>query len=664
MPGPRKLASATAVTARMNESVLLAAAEQRLRAALAATPDAPQLHDELGTVLARQGRHEEAIAPFERALSLDPGLPHTRKRLADALAACGRGPDADQLYTQYFAQDADRQAIADGVQHLAAGRKQEAIAAFEAVLHRSPDHIDALRMLALALAGDAASTGDAEALLCRVTALAPDYAAAWINLGALYIEQKKWVKGVESFRTATRLAPANAAAWFGLANALARATYPEESVSAYRRAVKLNPGDAFAQLGLAHVLKAVGQQDHAIAAYRAAISLRADFGEAYWSLANLKTFRFSADDVAAMRVQIARDSLPPSTAAHFCFALGKAYEDSADYDSAWHWYHTGNQRQRPLVSHDPLVMEERHHAIMSTFSAEFLRERAGHGFEAADPIFIVGLHRSGSTLIEQILASHSQVEGTAELPNLGMIASAVGRYRSDHVIFPAAVRDLRPKDWRAYGQQYIEETRRHRLTERPRFTDTLPNNFPLIGFLHLILPNAKIINACRHPLDSLLGNYKQLYGGGPDYSYDLEELADYYRQYHRLMQHWEQVLPGKVLTVHYEDTVQDLDLQVRRILEHCGLPYEESCLHYYRNTRAVKTASSEQVRRPIYTEALGSWRRYEQHLGLWKTELADIIAALPERVQNAGLDQAKASSVERPDLKAMDRIADIAGQVD
>ena len=247
------------------------------------------------------------------------------------------------------------------------------------------------------------------------------------------------------------------------------------------------------------------------------------------------------------------------------------------------------------------------------------------------------MHRSGSTLIEQILASHSQVEGTAELPNLGQISASIGRYRSDRVRFPQATRELRPKDWRAYGKQYLEDTRRHRQTDRPRFTDKMPNNFPLIGLLHLILPNAKIIDARRHPLDSLLGNYKQLYGSGLDHSYDMEELSDYYRQYDRLMQHWHRVLPGKILTVHYEDTVLDLESQVRRILEFCGLPFEESCLRYYENTRTVRTASSEQVRRPIYTESLGTWRRYESHLGLWKSELAEIIAALPERVRNAGL---------------------------
>ena len=614
--------------------------EQRIRAALAAAPGSAQLHDELGIVLARQGRQAEAIALYERALILDPALPHTRKRLADALAAGGRGPEADRLYAQYIAQDPDRQAVADGAEHLQAGRRKEAIAAFEGVLRRVPDHIDAMRMLALALGSEPRDVGDAEALLLRVTVRAPEYAEAWINLAALYLKEKKWVKSADAFRTATRLEPDNDKAWAGLGDALAQAGYPEQSIGAYRKTVELNPSNGYAQVGLAHVLKAVGQQQQSIAAYRSAIVRQPDFGEAYWSLANLKTFRFTSGEIAAMQEQITGGELTPSAAAHFCFALGKAYEDAADYDAAWQWYQSGNQHQRPLVSHDPLVMEKHHTAIIGTFGAELLRTHAGQGFEAADPIFIVGMHRSGSTLIEQILASHSQVEGTAELSNLGLIAASVGRYRTDGVAFPEAVRELRPKDWRAYGKQYLEETRRHRLTTKPRFTDKMPNNFPLLGFLHLILPNAKIIDARRHPLDSLLGNYKQLYGSGMDYSYAMEELSDYYRQYDRLMRHWQQVLPGKVLTVHYEDTVLDLESQVHRLLEHCGLPFEESCLHYYRNPRTVRTASSEQVRRPIYTEALGIWRRYEKHLGLWQTELADIIAALPERVQLAGLDPA------------------------
>ena len=256
-------------------------------------------------------------------------------------------------------------------------------------------------------------------------------------------------------------------------------------------------------MGYGHVLKTAGDQARALEAYRAAIRLRPDFGEVYWSMANLKVFRFESEEVAAMEEQVARTDLSESADVHFRFALGKAYEDKGDYEAAWHYYDTGNQRQRKRVSHDPVANEVRHEEIIEVFSREFLESRAGAGFDAPDPILIVGLPRSGSTLIEQILASHSQVEGTAELPTLSRVADSIGRYRRDHVEYPKSVLDLRTKDFRAYGQQYIEETRNYRSTSRPFFTDKLPNNFSHVGLMHLILPNAKIINARRHPLRQL-----------------------------------------------------------------------------------------------------------------------------------------------------------------
>jgi hypothetical protein len=248
----------------------------------------------------------------------------------------------------------------------------------------------------------------------------------------------------------------------------------------------------------------------------------------------------------------------------------------------------------------------------------------------------VGLPRSGSTLVEQILASHSLVEGTSELPNLARIANSVGRYRSDGKVFPQSARALKNRDWRAYGKQYIDETLRHREEGTPFFTDKMPNNFSLVGFLHLILPNAKVINTRRHPFDSCLGAYKQLFGKGQNFTYDMYDLADYYNQYHKTVSHWHEVLPGKILDVHYEETVTDLEGQVRRILEHCGLPFEEQCTRYWETDRAVRTASSEQVRQPIYTGALGKWRFYENHLELWKEQLGDIVSELPDVVVNAG----------------------------
>ncbi|MGH8195643.1 MAG: tetratricopeptide repeat-containing sulfotransferase family protein [Woeseiaceae bacterium] len=615
----------------------LAEAESQCRFALTLVPDMPLLREDLGSIHAMQNRFDEAIACFEKALQLEPNLPLARKKLGQALAALGRGEEADAVFEEYLERDPDKGAVAAGVQHLKAGRKDEAIATFRDALKRNPENVDAMRYLANVYLRDKENLSDAEALLRRATQIAPDFTAAWIMLGAVLHEAKRNVEAIDCYRTAVGLEPDNAFAWGALGNACAYAGYPAEAAEAYAKSVSLDPEAPAMQMGYAHVLKTLGDQAGSLDAYRAAIKAKPDFGEVYWSMANLKVFRFEDAEVAAMEEQVQRDDLTTSADIHFRFALGKAYEDKGDYETAWKYYDSGNKRQRMQVSHDAQEMEIRQHDIREVFSREFLEEHAGNGFDAPDPILIVGLPRSGSTLIEQILASHSQVEGTAELSNLSKIATSIGRYRPDNVQYPKSVKDLRKKDWCAYGRQYIDETRRHRLADKPFFTDKLPNNFPHVGFVHLILPNAKIINARRHPLDSCLGGYKQLFGKGQNFTYDMFDLAEYYRQYYATMQHWKTVLPGKVLDVHYEETVTDLDGQVRRILDHCGLPFEQACVRFHETARAVQTASSEQVRRPIFREALGKWRRYENYLDLWKEELADIIDELPDAVKNAGL---------------------------
>ena len=524
-----------------------------------------------------------------------------------------------------------------GVELLRTKQLDDAVAVFQSVLKRNPDSVNAMRYLAVCYWQGKTKLDDAEALLRRATQLAKDYLGAWLILGALLLERNKNVEAIAAYQQATKLKPKNPESWAGLGSAFSVAMYPDKSVEAYAKSIELNPKVAGVQMGYAHALKTVGRQADALIAYRAAIAAKPDFGEVYWSMANLKIFKFEPQELEDMQQQLQREDLSESADIHFRFALGKAFEDEKEYDKAWHHYHTGNQRQRMTVAHEPIEMENRHAAVKAVFNRDFIAERANQGFDAADAILIVGLPRSGSTLVEQILASHSQVEGTAELPVLGKLSQSIGRYRTDGVAYPEAVSQLRKKDLRAYGQQYIEESRRYRVTDKPIFTDKLPNNFPFVGLMHLILPNTKVINARRHPFDSCLGGYKQLFGQGQNFTYDMLDLAHYYKQYDAMMKYWHDVLPGKVLDVHYEVTVTDLESQVRRILDHCGLPFEESCVRFHETERAVKTASSEQVRQPIYTGALGTWRRYEKHLGLWQDQLGYIIDELPEVSKNAGL---------------------------
>ncbi len=612
-------------------------AEQIVRRALALQPDFPPLHEDLGSIAAMQQRYEEAVISFRTALRLDPGLKLVQKKLGQALAALGRGAEADAALEAWFGQDAGRSDVAVALNHLRAGRKDDAVSTLRKALRENPDNVDALHTLAQAYWGNEQRVSDIEALLRRATELAPRHVSAWLLLGMLLLDCDRPDESIACHRRVVEIEPGHAAAWSGLGAGYAKVGNMEQSGAAYARSIELQPGNPGIHMSYAHTLKSLGHRPDALREYRAAIALKPDFGEVYWSMANLKVFRFEPSEVTAMEEQLQRPDLSESADVHFRFALGKAYEDLGDYDRAWEFYHSGNQRQRPLVSYDPVGFEARHAEIAEVFSREFLEGHAGQGFDSDAPIFIVGLPRSGSTLIEQILASHSRVEGTLELAILGDIAVSTGRYRRERGEYPDAVRELRAQDFRAYGKQYIDETRIYRTTAKARFTDKLPNNFSHVGFAHLILPNATIINARRHPLDSCLGNYKQLFGKGQNFTYDMEELALYYRQYHEIMRHWHQVLPGKVLDVHYEETVGDFEAQVRRILAHCGLAFEESCLRFHETERAVRTASPEQVRQPLYTRALGTWRRYEKHLGPWREELADIIAELPASVRDAGV---------------------------
>lgn len=615
----------------------LVEAEAQFRLALAQTPDFARLNEDLGTALAMQGKFEEAIACFEHAIQKDKGLASAHKKLGRALAAVGRGREADQAFEVYFKADPNAGAVAIGFEHLRAGREEDAIDCFSQILRKNPDNVDAMRYLATVYLEQDQNLGDAEALLRRVTQLAPEFTPGWIDLGQTLIKCNKRMEAIDAFKQATVLSPENFTAWVQLASANSTAGYPEKALKEYRKAIELNPQAPNAQMCYGHVLKTLGDQPASLCAYREAIHLKADFGQAYWSMANLKIFKFEETEVAAMETQLENSGLKQDTEVHFRFALGKAYEDLKDYDKAWHYYHSGNELKRQLVEYDPVANHDRHEAVRAYFTRELLSEAEGNGYPDQGPIFIVGLGRSGSTLVEQILASHSQVEGTEELAVLGKLSDTIGRYRNDGARYPEALDHLQPHNWRSLGLKYLNEAKRYRMTNKPIFTDKFPNNYPFVGFLHLILPNAKIINARRHPLDSCLGNYKQLFGRGQNFTYDMLDLSEYYSEYAQMMDHWNEVLPGKVLDVHYEEVVTDLEGQVARILEYCDLPFEEQCVRFHETERAVKTASSEQVRQPIYTGALGKWRKYKSHLGEWQDTLAPVIDKLPDAVKNAGL---------------------------
>jgi len=306
--------------------------------------------------------------------------------------------------------------------------------------------------------------------------------------------------------------------------------------------------------------------------------------------------------------------LPSEALVHLSFALGQAWDSRGDYERAFTNYARGNAERRAREHYDPVQTEQINERIVRVFSAGFLAERAGLGDADPSPILIVGLPRAGSTLIEQILASHPMVEGTHELPSLGRVIQSINRERDDGRSYPEALADAPTATWRALARRYLDHTLRYRRGA-PRFIDKMPNNFPGIGLVHLMLPNARILDARRDPLDTCVSAYRQLFAQGQPFTYDLLELGEYYRQYERMMAHWERVLPGRVLRVQYEEVVADVESQVRRILEHCALPWDDACLRFHDTQRAVRTASSEQVRRPIYTDSIGAWRRYARHLG-------------------------------------------------
>jgi tetratricopeptide (TPR) repeat protein len=604
-------------------------AEHTLSRAVRMYPGFARAHEALADALVMQGKLPQGLEALDRAAELEPGNASVRFKRGKVLDGLGRDDEAAKQFEESFKLTPYREDLVRGLRLQRMGNVKEAEKIYRDVLLRDPDNVDALRLLA-GVAMRAKQWGDAEVLLGKALDKAPDFVQGWLDLGLALHEQDRTDDALAAYAQAMRLEPDQPSACASAATTNAMAGRHDEALRLFDEALRRKPDHAGALAGRGHTLKTVGRQEEAIEAYRACIRAHPWHGESWWSLANLKTFRFSDDDVAEMEAQIADERLGDEQRANFLFALGKACEDKGEYARAFDYYSQGNENRRARENYDPVHTADTHDALIEIFTREFVESRAGSGDPDDAPIFIVGLPRSGSTLIEQILASHPDVEGTHELPDLGRVARATGARRTDRQKYPAVIPSLTPEDLAGLGADYIERTRRHRHAGTPRFTDKMPNNFAHVGLLSLILPNAKIINAKRHPLDSCFGSFKQLFARGQPFTYDLFELGEFYFEYDRLMKHWHEVLPGKVLDVQYEEVVDDLETQVRRMLDFCGLPWDDACLRYYESDRAVKTASSEQVRKPIYATSKHRWRNYEQELAPLIEILEPVLRGLPE----------------------------------
>lgn len=593
-------------------------------------PGAFAAHYELGLALGAARRGDEAVAALRRTLDLKPDFGDAWRALADHLGALGDSEGADAAYARHLKFASRDPRLLEAGAALVENRIAQAEVLLRAHLKQHPTDVAAIRMLA-EVAARLGRFGDSEVLLARCLELAPSFTAARHNYATVLNRQGKGAEALAEVERVLVQEPANPNYRNLLAAILGRIGEYGRAIETYEGVLAEYPKHPSAWMSYGHALKSAGRREDSIAAYRRSIGLKPGFGESWWSLANLKTFHFEAADVAIMRAQLARTDLAPADGYHFHFALGKALEDQGSWKEAFSHYEAGNRLRRAQIQYN--ADENASHVLRSKalFSKAFFAERKDFGAAAPDPIFIVGLPRAGSTLLEQILSSHSAVEGTMELPDVIAIARVLGerKNRSQESKYPDVLATLGAAEFCALGERYVEQTRIQRKTDAPFFIDKMPNNFAHIGLIHLMLPRAKIIDARRHPLGCCFSAFKQHFARGQAFTYDLTELGRYYRDYVELMAHFDEVLPGRVHRVIYERMIEDTEAEVRRLLEYCGLPFEEACLRFYENERAVRTASSEQVRQPIYREAVDHWRHFEAWLGPLKEALGPVLDAYP-----------------------------------
>ncbi|MGH8289563.1 MAG: tetratricopeptide repeat-containing sulfotransferase family protein [Steroidobacteraceae bacterium] len=587
-------------------------------------PDYPRLHQEKGYCHIAQRAAAPAITAFERAVALNPALPGSWKSLQALYTMAGRRADADNAAAHVAKLASLPTAIVTARSMFADGEIEAAETVVRRYLIEHGDHIEGMRLLAqIGMKLDVLD--DAELLLESVLEKAPDYRAARYDYAQVLMQRHKHRQAREQIGILREAEPEERAYRITQATLSTELGDCEQALREYGQLLAETPEHAELHLSMAHTLKTLGRQQEAIESYRCAAQERRGYGDAYWSLANLKTYRFTDEELATMRAAEAAPRTALADRYHLCFALGKALEDRSEYADSFSYYERGNALKKSECRYRPEFIERNTRLQIEVCTAELFAARRGWGSPSDAPIFVVGLPRAGSTLIEQILASHSRVEGTMELSDIPRLAQSLQGRESgaDRPRYPGVLAELKGEDFRCFGERYLADTRLYR-SGKPRFIDKMPNNFRHIGLMHLILPNAKIIDVRRGAMACCFSNFKQLFASGQQFTYSFEDIARYYRTYVELVAHWDRVLPGKMLRVQHEELVADFEPQVRRILGFCGLAFEPACLEFHKTARRVHTASSEQVRRPINTEGLEQWRNFEPWLGPLAQALGEL----------------------------------------
>ena len=595
----------------------------------ALSPEHGRTYQEEGHAFRDMGRNEQALQAYVSAVRYNPALVASWREQHKILKDNGLERQAVQAQVQLEHLQSLPPALIAVMDLIAEGRLLKAEDICRQFLLKVPHHTEGMRLLA-DIGMRLGILDDAEFLLESALKFEPNNVRVRIDYAQVLRKRQKFQLALEQARQLLQSSPENPQfqSLFGV-ECMQNGDY-DGAQKAFDDVLEQLPGDPITLTSKGHAYKTSGDYDAAVASYRAAITSKPEYGEASYSLANLKVYEFGDDEIDAMLAQERNDSLPHMDRIHFCFALGKAFEDRGDFKTSFEFYKRGNQLKKSQSRYDAEQMAEDLRSHQAVCTSDFFAERSAMGHTVPDPIFIVGLPRAGSTLLEQILSSHSMVDGTLELPNILSLSQRLRRRARQEDVrgYPEILAEISADEAREFGEEFISETRIHRQ-QAPFFIDKMPNNFRHIGLIQLILPNAKIIDARRHPLACCFSGFKQLFAEGQEFSYDLRDIGRYYADYVALMDHWDEVLPDRVLRVLYEDVVADLESQVRRILDYCGLPFEETCLSFHETDRSVRTPSSEQVRRPIFASGLDQWRNFDPWLGPLRDALGPVLNRYP-----------------------------------